>query len=149
MSKIVYFQRCLLAQFAKARFKCPSCGSTASNVVDRKFIITQLHRCGDCKLMFRTPTDDPANNLSFYENEYSQGFTSNLPSDEALAEMKKSNFAHTEKCYSYYISILIQLGLKPGSRVFDYGCSWGYGSYQLAQAGLEVASFEVAPSRKR
>jgi SAM-dependent methyltransferase len=98
---------------------------------------------------FRTPTDDPAANLLFYENEYTQGFTTAIPSDAALSEMKRSNFVGTEKCYSYYISVLTQLGLKPGSRVFDYGCSWGYGSYQLARAGFEVASFEVAPSRRR
>jgi SAM-dependent methyltransferase len=100
-------------------------------------------------MMFRTPTDDPSANASFYEKEYMQGFTTDLPSDAMLAEMKRSNFALTEKSYSYYISVLTQLGLKPGSRIFDYGCSWGYGSYQLAQAGFEVISFEVAPSRRR
>jgi SAM-dependent methyltransferase len=120
-----------------------------SSVVDRKYLITQLRRCGNCQLMFRTPTDDPENNLLFYEREYTQGFNTDLPSDAALAEMKRSNFAGTEKCYSYYISVLTQLGLKPGSSIFDYGCSWGYGSYQFAQAGFEVVSFEVAPSRKR
>ncbi len=100
-------------------------------------------------MMFRTPTDDPAANLLFYENEYTQGFTTDVPSDAALADMKRSNFVSTEKCYSYYISVLTQLELKPGTRVFDYGCSWGYGSYQLAQAGFEVTSFDVAPSRRR
>src|SRR5262249_42146575 len=75
--------------------------------------------------------------------------TTDLPSDAALADMKQLNFAGTEKCYSYYSGVLIQLGMKPGSSVFDYGCSWGYGSYQLSQAGFEVVSFEVAPSRRR
>jgi 2-polyprenyl-3-methyl-5-hydroxy-6-metoxy-1,4-benzoquinol methylase len=149
MARIAYFQRSISAQFAKARFNCPSCGNALSSVVDRKYLITQLRRCGNCQLMFRTPTDDPANNLLFYENEYTQGFTTELPSDAALADMKQSNFAGTEKCYSYYIGVLIQLGMKPGSSIFDYGCSWGYGSYQLSRAGFEVVSFEVAPSRRR
>jgi len=78
-----------------------------------------------------------------------QGFTINLPSDAALSEMKRSNFANTDKCFSYYISVLLQLSLKPGSRLFDYGCSWGYGSYQFAQAGFDVSAFEVAPTRRR
>src|SRR5262249_14958808 len=142
MARIAYFHRSVAAQFAKARFNCPSCGSALSSVVDRKYLITQLRRCGNCQLMFRTPTDDPANNLLFYENEYTQGFTTDLPSDAALADMKQLNFAGTEKCYSYYSGVLIQLGMKPGSSVFDYGCSWGYGSYQLSQAGFEVVSFE-------
>src|SRR5262249_21666811 len=100
MARIAYFHRSVAAQFAKARFNCPSCGSALSSVVDRKYLITQLRRCGNCQLMFRTPTDDPANNLLFYENEYTQGFTTDLPSDAALADMKQLNFAGTEKCYS-------------------------------------------------
>ncbi len=99
--------------------------------------------------MFRTPTDYPKANLMFYENEYKQGYTTDLPSDAALAEMKRSNFAGTEMCYSYYINVLNQIGLKAGSKVFDYGGSWGYESYQFAQAGFQVLSFEVAPSRRR
>ena len=71
------------------------------------------------------------------------------PSDAALAELKQSKFSGTEKCYSYYIGVLIQLGMKPGCSIFDYGCSWDYGSYQLSQAGFEVMSFEVAPTRRR
>ena len=96
-------------------------------------------------MLFRTPTDRPESNQAYYENEYVQGFTTSLPSDTALAEMKRSNFANTDKSYSYYISVLSQLGLKPGNGLFDYGCSWGYGSYQFAQAGFDVAAFEVAP----
>jgi 2-polyprenyl-3-methyl-5-hydroxy-6-metoxy-1,4-benzoquinol methylase len=149
MAKTAYFCRSLAAQFTKTRFSCPNCGSALNSTIDRKYLITQLRRCGSCQLLFRTPTDDPANNLSFYENEYRQGFTTGLPTDAALAEMKQSNFAGTEKDYSYYLGVLKQLGLKLGSSVFDYGCSWGYGSYQLVKAGFEVVSFEVAPSRSR
>ena len=47
------------------------------------------------------------------------------------------------------VSVLTKLGLNRGNTIFDYGCSWGYGSYQLVQAGFEVISFEVAPSRRR
>ena len=99
--------------------------------------------------MFRTPTDNHAFNLSFYENKYSQGFTTDLQSDAALAELKRDNFVGTEKDYSYYIAVLSQLGLKPGAKIFDYGCSWGYGSYQFTQVGYDVVSFEVAPGRRR
>jgi SAM-dependent methyltransferase len=98
--------------------------------------------------MFRTPTDDPAANESFYENEYVQGSAMDLPSDADLAKLIQANFAGTWMDYAYYISVLKQIGLQPGAKVFDYGCSWGYGSYQLAKAGFEVAAFEVAPSRR-
>lgn len=149
MTKLAYLRRCLAAQFTGERFRCPNCGTADGTVVDRKYAVTQLRRCPNCRLLFRTPCDDPARNLSFYENEYAQGFTTELPSDTALAEMKRSNFAGTERSYVYYISVLMKLGLKPGARLFDYGCSWGYGSYQLMQAGFAVTSFEVAPSRRR
>ena len=149
MSKSSYLLKCLAAQFATERYRCPNCLGTVSRIVDRKFIITQLRRCETCQLLFRTPTDWPESNQTYYENEYAQGFTTNLPSDTALAEMKRSTFANTEKSYSYYISVLSQLGLKSGVRVFDYGCSWGYGSYQLALAGFDVVAFEIGDTRRR
>ena len=146
--RLVYLRRSLKAQFSSGRFLCPNCGSDSSRVVDRKFIVTQLRRCADCLLMFRTPTDDPAANRNFYEKEYLQGFTTEMPSDAKLADLIRNNFAGTEKDYSYYIGVLGQLGLGSGARIFDYGCSWGYGSYQFAKAGFDVTAFEVAPSRR-
>lgn len=149
MAKISYLTRILASQFSKVQFMCPNCGADAPrNSLDRKYVFTQLRRCSNCKMMFRTPTDDAAENASFYESEYRQGFTTELPSDQSLSELKRTNFAGTEKDYSYYIAVLAKLGLGPGSLIFDYGCSWGYGSYQLRRAGYDVVSFEVAPSRK-
>src|SRR5262245_19457849 len=115
MGKLASLQRSLAAQFTKDRIKCPNCGGAHGRVVDRKYLITQLRRCGYCQMMFRTPIDDATGNLLFYETEYEQGFTTDVPSDAALAELKRSNFVGTEKCYSYYISVLTQLGLKPGT----------------------------------
>lgn len=89
------------------------------------------------------------NNAQIYEKTYSQGVTTDLPSDDRLTELKQSNFANSEKDYLHYIKVLTQLGLTPGALIFDYGCSWGYGSYQLARAGFDVMSYEVAPSRRR
>ena len=149
MAKLRYFLRALTDQLASARSLCPNCGSSANRIVDRKYLITQLRRCANCELLFRTPTDDPAANADFYENEYSQGFTSDLPSDAALDELKTSNFAGTEKDCSYYIGILRGLGLAPNAKLFDFGCSWGYGSYQFARAGFDVTAFEVGTTRRR
>jgi 2-polyprenyl-3-methyl-5-hydroxy-6-metoxy-1,4-benzoquinol methylase len=149
MSRLNYLARSLATQFSKARFKCPNCDIDAPPAaVDRKYVITQLRRCPSCMLMYRTPTDDPNANATFYENEYAQGFTTEMPSDDRLAEQMRTNFAGTEKDYSYYIGVLTTLGLSPSGRIFDYGCSWGYGSYQLTKAGFDVVSFEVAPSRR-
>ena len=112
MAKISYLTRSLASQFSKVRFMCPNCGADAPrNSLDRKYVFTQLRRCSNCKMMFRTPTDDPADNASFYESEYTQGFTTELPSDPSLSELKRTNFAGTEKDYSYYIAVLAKTGL--------------------------------------
>lgn len=148
MGKLSYLQRSLSVQFTSGRFICPNCGCAKNRVIERKFFITQLRRCADCDLLFRTPTDDPLANTDYYESEYSQGFTTQLPSDEALSQLLQTNFRGTEKDYSYYVDVLFQLGMKPGSRIFDYGCSWGYGSYQLSKAGFDVLSYEVARGRR-
>jgi 2-polyprenyl-3-methyl-5-hydroxy-6-metoxy-1,4-benzoquinol methylase len=148
LEKLTYFQRILRTQFTPSRFVCPSCLGTSSHVVDRKLLITQLRRCKNCRLMFRTPTDIPTVNAHYYDRKYIQGFTTNMPSDATLTEMKRINFTGTEKDYSYYIRVLTGLGLTSGARVFDYGCSWGYGSFQLVQAGFVVTAFEIAHGRR-
>lgn len=149
MTKIAYLWRSIAGQFAPDRLRCPNCGCERSEIVDRKRVVTQLRRCATCHLMFRTPTDDRATNADFYERVYEQGFTTNMPSDESLEEMKRSGFTGSEKDYSYYIGILADLGLRPGARLFDFGCSWGYGSFQLAQAGYDVVAYDVGRSRLR
>jgi 2-polyprenyl-3-methyl-5-hydroxy-6-metoxy-1,4-benzoquinol methylase len=144
-SKAAYLQSSALAQFNPQRFACPNCGDRSAVVVDRKYVITQLRRCASCRLLFRTPTDDPADNQVFYENAYSQGFTTDLPSDAELANLKHTNFSG-ERDYTYYIKVLRMLGLAH-CKLFDFGCSWGYGSHQLAQAGFNIMAFEIARNR--
>jgi SAM-dependent methyltransferase len=61
--------------------------------------------------------------------------------------LKETNFAASDKDYSSYIAILRGLGVRTGARVLDFGCSWGYGSYQLSKAGFETTAFEIAPTR--
>jgi SAM-dependent methyltransferase len=148
MGKISYLRKCIAAQFDPARFVCPNCAEAQNAVVSRKFIITSLRRCAKCRLQFRAPTDDPSFNLEFYEHEYSSGFTTDVPSDDTLASLIKNDFAG-EKSWTYYNDILKRLGLRSGSRIFDFGCSWGYGSYQMNRAGYSVIAFEIAPTRRK
>jgi hypothetical protein len=72
-----------------------------------------------------------------------------LPTAEELSSYKKCNFHGTEKDYAYYISVLRALGLEPGARIFDFGCSWGYGSYQLKRAGFRTTAYEIARTRRQ
>jgi 2-polyprenyl-3-methyl-5-hydroxy-6-metoxy-1,4-benzoquinol methylase len=61
--------------------------------------------------------------------------------------MKRNAFCGTEKDYSTYIGVLKAAGLRPDQVLFDYGCSWGYGSWQLRQAGFCVYSYEISRPR--
>lgn len=70
-----------------------------------------------------------------------------MPSDQELATLMASQFAGHEKDYNGYIAVLRALGVKTGAKVFDFGCSWGYGSYQLAQAGFTLHAFEISQRR--
>ncbi len=63
--------------------------------------------------------------------------------------MLANRFAGTEKDYGYRIEALRAAGLNPGSRILDFGCSWGYGSWQMRQAGFEVFSYEIGRERAR
>ncbi len=70
------------------------------------------------------------------------------PSADEIARLKAANFAGTERDFASYIDFLKRHGMAPGARLFDFGCSWGYGSYQFSQAGYDVHSYEIALDRR-
>src|SRR6267142_6088248 len=53
-------------QFGAADTSCPACGSHATTLVKRKYLVTALYRCAECFLMFRVPKDDWQINREFY-----------------------------------------------------------------------------------
>jgi SAM-dependent methyltransferase len=83
----------------------------------------------------------------FYEDDYDQGFTTTVPSAAQLGELLSNGFDGHEKSYRTYLDVLASLSVKHGARIFDYGCSWGYGSYQLRAAGYVVDSFDISKRR--
>lgn len=148
MGKFSYLKRCMFRQFKNSRFSCPNCGEKSSVPVDRKYVISQLRRCSSCELLFRTPTEDAHDNELYYEHEYSQEKVTDLPSEAALSAFVENNFSGSELDWAHRIETLRLLGVLPGMRIFDFGCSWGYGSYQMAKAGYHVTGFEVSPTRR-
>ncbi len=70
-----------------------------------------------------------------------------MPTSQELRQLRRTKFKNTEKDYSYYIKVLKSLGLNRKTRLLDYGCSWGYGSWQLQQAGYSVQSYEISRPR--
>lgn len=145
--KVKYLQTCLRKNVMNEGFSCPSCGQADSSVVSRKYLVTALRRCKNCQLLFRTPTTSAQESAAFYQDEYTQGFTTDCPSDELLAKLLENKFKNSGKDYSTYIDVICAAGGVDGSRLFDFGCSWGYGSWQFMQRGFDVESFDVSVPR--
>ena len=144
LQKLRYFAFSLKKNILNKGFACPSCGNLDSKIISRKYLITALHNCNICKLLYRTPTTTKDENEIFYQNEYTQGFTTECPNDEKLSFLLNKNFQGEEKDYSSYIDIIKAGGGVPKHRLFDYGCSWGYGSWQLKRCGFDVESFDIS-----
>ena len=122
---------------------CPCCGATESIVVDTKKLITALRRCVRCQLLFRTPTFSEDENSSHYNAGGDRDFAACPPSDENLERLLATKFDNSDGEFGSYIAVLKALGCREGSRVLDFGCSWGYRSWQLKQAGFNVQGFEI------
>lgn len=147
MGRPRYLFESVLGTFSRKRSRCPSCDGAGGQALDRKYLVTALRRCNECHLLFRTPTTLAMESERFYKSSYRQGATTELPSKDQLRDLKADNFESLSASYQKYIEVLVGLGAKPGQRILDFGCSWGYGSYQLRNAGFEVRSFDVSANR--
>lgn len=126
---------------------CPSCGSWQTRLIRRKVLVTSLWECDACGLRFRAPKERADQAYKFYQSAYRSGFTTDCPTDPELAWLLANEFRASPKDYSTYIQVLRAIGLKPGDTILDFGCSWGYGSWQLRRAGFQVYSYEVSAPR--
>lgn len=147
LEKLAYFATQAHRRVLSSDEACPNCANADYVRLERKAIVTELRECTSCKLMYRFPTDPRGHGDKFYQEHYQQGFTTSLPSEEDLDKLLGSGFAGHEKSYAPHIALLKKLGARAGSSVFDYGCSWGYGSWQFKQAGFNVKSFELSKPR--
>jgi SAM-dependent methyltransferase len=146
MGKLSYLGRSLAQAAFPSRQLCANCGGRG-DIVARKYLVTALRRCRSCSLLYRAPTDRQQDAEEFYDDGYRQGMVTDLPSPERLADLKSGNWPEQDNYYARYAELLLRLGAPQGARVFDFGCSWGYGSYQLRQAGFNVKSFELSRPR--
>jgi SAM-dependent methyltransferase len=93
------------------------------------------------------PKETVNRSKEFYQTAYEQGFTTVFPGDEELNELLAREFKNSERDYSTYVEVLRAVGLKAGDSMLDFGCSWGYGSWQLNRAGFQVFSYEIDTRR--
>lgn len=146
-SRWKYLARSACHSLQADRRVCPNCGCAGFDLIKRKYVVTALVRCRECRVLYRMPTDPPQLNAEFYQEAYSSGFTTDCPDESTLARLKQTRFQGTPKDFAERIALLQALGVDRGQRVLDFGASWGYGTWQLSQAGLNVAGFEISRPR--
>src|SRR5262249_10584990 len=117
------------AQLPTASRACPGCDSPRTRQVKRKYAVTSLRRCGDCALLFRIPKGSPGDDGQFYDSEYEQQSTTTVPDDASLELLKATSFQAIGKDCSGVIDVLQASGVEAGSCIYDFGSSWGYGSW--------------------
>jgi hypothetical protein len=106
-----------------------------------------VRKCHECFLIYRWPKQSALFNSIFYHREYSRvhhSAATDFPSSEELGVLKARNFRGTARDFSDYIELFRMLGVE---RVLDFGCSWGYGVFQLRQAGFDAVGYEVSAPR--
>lgn len=146
LDRVSYLLSSAMRSFG-AETSCPGCAGNLAKLVRRKYLVTSLYECPACHLRFRVPKDDSGNAERLYKKEkYRQGFTTTLPQPQALKHLLETRFAGTEKDFRPYIDVLRSL-LPPDAVILDFGCSWGYGSWQMTQAGFSVWSYEISQER--
>ena len=148
-SKLNYLARSVAKTPFAANSVCLNCGCGSGYVLDRKYAVTRLVRCDGCALLFRAPTDSEAFSRKFYNFSYVEGTTTQYPALEDLRQQKIEKFNGTEQDYEGFIAFLEHHGIRPPARLLDFGCSWGYGSYQFSTAGFDTSSFEIAEDRRK
>lgn len=142
------FFKFLLTSYLKGQpDDCPYCGSADTHTVARRRGIIQLKRCGRCGLLFRYPKETIEYNQEYYQDDYDEGITTQMPPLDILNEWKQKGFKGSPRDFSTQVSIVQTI--VPSGKLLDFGALWGYASYQFALAGYDVVGYEVSTPRAR
>ncbi len=144
-----YVLRSSLGHLNRGLFLCPCCRVTDYTAVKMKMIVTRLVRCNQCNLLYRVPQDPQGHHVEFYQDDYESTLATNCPEPDQLQRLLSQRFRKTEKNFSRKIDVLRALGVRAGSRCLDFGASWGYGTWQFAQAGYTATGYEISKPRAR
>ena len=145
-AKLSFIRRIVRNRLARQRRACPYCGESSNlELIGRKKVLLDVLRCKNCLLIFRWPMDTTIDNYAYYQDEYRAGLTTDLPTEHQLESMARESFRGSPLDLSQKIQIL--KALRPSGVVLDYGCSWGYGVYQLLAHGYRALGFEISKPR--
>jgi len=148
-AKAAFLVSSLVRRIVEPSPVCPHCGSKELSVVQRKQLVLELKECLQCKMMFLHPFGNSEKLKQFYQTEYNEGLATDLPSDEELPRMLKRGFRNQAGDYAVQIGMLQALGAKSGDKILEFGSSWGYGCWQMQEAGFKVQGFEISKPRAK
>ena len=137
----------LHAYLTRQKKDCSFCCNPKTSKFGGVGHFSHVRFCPQCKLMFRWPKQNASFNKFFYQRAYSkyQGdITTELPNSDELRRLKETNFVGSEKDFSNYVELLKMLG---ANSVLDYGCTWGYATYQFCQGGFDAEGLEISEPR--
>ena len=126
---------------------CPYCGSRQYRIIKRRKLLTALARCERCHLRFRFPLETPEFNKDFYQTDYQYLHATDVPDPARLEKLVADKFRGSSMEISRFIQVLGALGVPHGARLLEFGSSWGYGPWQLREAGYDVVGYEVSRLR--
>ena len=112
-----------------------------------KYLIVEVLKCDGCGLIFIWPQEEPGARDRYYQMEYASPMVTDLPTRSELSSLIESGFDKPGLDLSKKIQFLKTL--RPSGRILDFGCSWGYGTYQLQVAGFDAVGFEISKPRAR
>jgi 2-polyprenyl-3-methyl-5-hydroxy-6-metoxy-1,4-benzoquinol methylase len=146
-TKLRYIRRVLHHRWRGQPRVCPYCGpASIVRLVRRKKWIVEILQCQTCHLWFRWPADTPGEHDKYYQEEFAGDSPQViLPDNNELASLVSKNFSGSPLDINNKVRVLH--ALRPGGRVLDFGCSWGYGTYQIRQHGFDAVGFEISKPR--
>ena len=146
-SKLRFAARILRHRLQRQPCVCPYCGPAAHvRLLQRKKLLLNILQCDLCGLIFRWPMDSSDEADKYYDTEYTRAYPQvRLPERIELERLLQTNFAGSALDLSSKIRVLTSL--RRACRVLDYGCSWGYGTFQLRQQGFEAVGFDISTPR--
>jgi SAM-dependent methyltransferase len=146
-SKFRFAKRMIRHRLEGQSRSCPYCGpSSPVRLMRRKKFIMDILVCERCRLVFRWPMDTPQEHDVHYHDEFAIDAPQiALPGPEELRTLMQSNFVGSALDLNAKIRVL--KALRGSGRVLDFGCSWGYGTFQLRQHGYDAVGFEISKPR--
>jgi 2-polyprenyl-3-methyl-5-hydroxy-6-metoxy-1,4-benzoquinol methylase len=145
--KFRYARRLLRHRWEGQPRVCPYCGpSSVVTLVCRKKLIAEILECQTCHLWFRWPADNSTEHNDYYQEEFAGDSPQViLPDIVDLDCLIEKDFSGSPLDIRSKARVLH--ATHPGGRVLDFGCSWGYGTYQLRRQGFDAVGFEISRPR--